>query len=85
MPDRPRPLEVLEEGADDVLETFERDEPAQIKNRVVHVRVDVEMWRSVRAAALRVDRKPCEWVRRAIKAALREDDKRRKRKKRGAP
>jgi hypothetical protein len=43
---------------------------ADSKDRVVHIRVNVEMWLKVRRAAMKVDRRPSDFVRRAILAYL---------------
>lgn len=72
--------QILEEGADDDIEDLGlgADIEKLTKSRVVHIRVDVEMWRAIRAAAFRVDRKPCAWIRRAIKKELKVQERRRK-------
>lgn len=53
--------------------------PDEIKSQVVHIRVDPVMWRKVKAAALRADKKPCAWVRRLIQREI-DSQARRKRK-----
>lgn len=76
--DTHRKIREDDEGLSDVRKDV--DGERLVKSRVVHIRVDMEMWRAVRAAALRVDRKPCAWVRRAIQKELKIEEKRRKRR-----
>lgn len=81
-PFRPRIFDDADDGDDDGLSDVRKDSDGEkrVKSRVVHIRVDMEMWREVRAAAIRVDRKPCAWVRRAIQKELKVEEKRRKRR-----
>lgn len=81
-PFRPRVARAFDDEDDEGLSDVRKDVDGerQVKSRVVHIRVDMEMWRAVRAAAIRVDRKPCAWVRRAIQKELKVEEKRRKRR-----
>ncbi len=48
----------------------EDDDSELTKSKVVHVRVDLELWRRIRREVLRVDKKPSDWIRVALLAAL---------------
>jgi predicted HicB family RNase H-like nuclease len=55
---------------DDELGSIDTGEEKLTKSRVIHVRVDPELFRYLRRAALAADKKPCDWIRRAITRAI---------------
>jgi membrane protein involved in colicin uptake len=54
--------------AQEDLDEFAEDD--QTKSKVIHVRVDQETWRRMRREVLRVDKKPSDWIRSSLIAAL---------------
>jgi hypothetical protein len=55
---------------DDELSDIDTGEEKLTKSRVLHIRIDPEQLRYLRRAALAADKKPCDWVRRAIARAI---------------
>lgn len=72
---RPRIDSSPPEDPDDLDDNIDFGEEIPVKSRVVHVRVDPDLLLKIRRAALKVDRKPCDWVRRAILAYLASPEK----------
>lgn len=62
----------------DDIGSFDTGEEKLTKSRVVHIRVDPDLYRHIRRAALKADKKPCDWMRRAMTRAIAQEKAERK-------